>query len=72
MSEIKLSTIKFKAEKYVENICSEKHLPNKLNSLSLEDKFYLDSYVQGYLFAYHSELLDALAEKGICLDELEP
>ena len=56
MSEINLSTIKFRAEKYVENLCSEKHLENKLNSLSLEDKFYLDSYMQGYLFAYHSAL----------------
>ena len=72
MSEINLSTIKFRAEKYGENLCSEKHLENKLNSLSLEDKFYLDSYMQGYLFAYHSALQDALSEKGIVLEDLEP
>lgn len=71
MSEINLSLIKQRAENYVDNLCRIKKCPNKLHSLSLEDKFMLDTLMQGYIFAYHSMLQESLFEKGIHIEDLE-
>lgn len=72
MSEINLSLVKQRAENYVDNLCKMKKRPNKLHSLSLEDKFMLDTLMQGYVFAYHSMLQEVLSEKGIQIEDLEP
>lgn len=72
MSNISLSKAQFLAEQYVNNLCKKYGYQNKLFTLEPSVKFFVDSYIQGYLFAYHGQLMETLAEKGISLDDLEP
>lgn len=70
MAQIDLHAAKYTAERYVDQLCRRTHFENKLNQLSKEDRFMLDSYLQGFLFAYHSQLQEVLAEKGIDIGDL--